>query len=200
MIRINVKETLKAAEEAKNAPKPLPKVVVIGRDASFKASGPSQPAPVEEIQPPALPIPDHDALIQSLEREFNAIKLERNKLSSQIWKMVENSASQSELYDHYHKIEAYRPQLQALYDKIDFVKLHGHLPEVKEEQKPEETLYYLKDLKKRLSDKRCKLQKKIQLSEAKNPTKVSDWHIALDLAEAEYEAVELKIKKLEGKA
>lgn len=156
------------------------------------------------------PIP----LIHQLENEKSALLVERNKLSSQIWKMVENGATQADLAEHYRKIEEYRPGLIALYDKIKHVKLHGELPSAPTSATNMDDIYQLKDLKKKLVDKRCKLKAKIDkvrgkqeykvpggaevpLSD-KDTAKVLEWQFELDQAEAEYTQVAEKLSLLNG--
>lgn len=115
--------------------------------------------------------------------------------------MVEGGASQDDLKDLYQKIEAFRIPLQQHYDKIAYVKQHGHLPEADTESVHEETLFELKDKKRKLVDKRCKLQRKLTASaKPSKPEQVANWELELEQATAEYNDVERRIKILEGKA
>lgn len=132
--------------------------------------------------------------------EFNAIKTERNKASSQIWKMVENGATQAELAEHYELIESFRPGLIALYDKIQHVKQYGALPAAPEPEEENLDPYYLKFRKKKLVDKRCKLRAKLKTSATPSkPAKILEWEQELALADMEYKEVEEKLKQIEGK-
>ncbi|MBZ0245142.1 MAG: hypothetical protein K8H85_04270 [Cyclobacteriaceae bacterium] len=132
--------------------------------------------------------------------EFNAIKTERNKASSQIWKMVENGATQAELAEHYELIESFRPGLIALYDKIQHVKQYGALPAAPEPAEENLDPYFLKDRKKKLVDKRCKLRAKLRTrANPSKPAKILEWEQELALADMEYKEVEEKLKQIEGK-
>lgn len=132
--------------------------------------------------------------------EFDALKVERDKLSTQIWKMVENGATQAELKAHYEQIESYRPGLIALYDKINHVKQYGALPAAPEPEEENLDPYYLKDRKKKLVDKRCKLRAKLKTSATPSkPAKILEWEQELAQADLEYQEVEDKLKRVAGK-
>lgn len=139
-------------------------------------------------------------LVSSAWQEFNDVKLERNKLSSQTWKMVADGATTAELKEHYIKIESYRMRLTQLFDEARYVEEHGDLPaKEKEDTGQSADLKSLKYEKKTVSEKRSKLRKKIELGQARNSTKVSEWQLELEQADAEYKILEEKIAKLEGR-
>jgi hypothetical protein len=208
MIKINVKKVLQEAEIKRNTPKPLPKVKM-----RYKSPGIATHGVVDE----ALSIPDvplsvdvvqkfkrYDSktnLLHQLEGEYADVRMERNKLSSKICTMVEDGADEGELRNIYHKIESYRIPLQEYYDKIAYVKQHGHLPEVKQEPQHEFTLFELKDQKRKLIDKRCKLQAKLKPSaKSVKPSQLANWQLELEQCNAMYEDVDMRIKKMEGRA
>lgn len=196
MIKINVKKVLKEAEIKRNTPKPLPKVTIRPKSPGHQLSH----VIVDEAihMPPKEP---ENTLLHQLEREYADVRMERNKLSSQICGLVEGGADQSALRSLYHKIESFRVPLQEHYDKIAYVKQHGHLPEVKPESIHEPTLFELKDQKRKLIDKRSKLQAKLKPSaKATKPTQIANWELELEQCNAMYEDVDNRIKKLEGRA
>jgi hypothetical protein len=141
-------------------------------------------------------------------REYDQVKTERNKLSSQIWKMVQNGADTEELRDHYTKIESFRPTLVDLWMKIEGLKKTGKLPEPKKELAPDSSnILELKDQKRKVVDKRSKLQRKIKEAMGNavdapngapikpNSTMLQKWQLELDQANAEYVALSEQIRK-----
>jgi hypothetical protein len=198
MIRINVQKVLTEAEQERNAPRELPRVKRSYQVEQEESPG-SQCNQVPPVASAIGTVPRIENLIFELEREFADMRTERAKLSTHIYRLVENGASKTDLMEQYDKIEAYRVPLQQHYDKIAYVKLHGHLPEVATESK-EETLFELKDKKRKLVDKRCKLSAKLKVSgKPSRPVQLASWQIELELATAEYQEVEKKIKQLEGR-
>lgn len=199
MIKINVKKVLQEAEIKRNTPKPLPKV-------NIRTKSEITHAVVDEaIQDRSNVFSKTERftslLLHQLEREYADVRMERNKLSSKICGMVEEGADQSALRAIYHNIESFRVPLQEHYDKIAYVKQHGHLPEVKQESIHEPTLFELKDQKRKLIDKRSKLQAKLKPSaKSTKPTQIANWELELEQCNALYEDVDKRIKKLEGRA
>jgi hypothetical protein len=197
MIKINVKKVLKEAEIKRNTPKPLPKVNIRTKSPGHEISH----AVIDEAVHIAAPNNSTNSLLHQLEREYADVRMERNKLSSKICTRVEDGADEGELRDIYHKIESYRAALQEYYDKIAYVKQHGHLPEVKQEPEHEFTLFELKDQKRKLIDKRCKLQAKMKPSaKSVKPSQLANWQLELEQCNAMYEDVDMRIKKMEGRA
>jgi hypothetical protein len=138
-------------------------------------------------------------LVSKCWQEFNDVKLERNKLSSQTWKLVQDGATQEQLKTHYEKIESYRKQLTEIFDKARHAEQYGELPHVnKEDNGQRSDLASLKYEKKKLTEKRSKLRKKIELGKATNAPKLSEWELELDQADAEYNILDDKIKEMEG--
>jgi len=196
MIKINVKQVLKEAEINRNKPKPLPKV----KSVKVKSDVPIAGHQLDHIITDEA-LPEKNDLLHSLEREYADVRMERNKLSSRICTLVEDGADQGILRDLYHKIESYRVPLQQHYDNIAYVKQHGHLPQVKHEPEHEATLYELKDQKRKLIDKRCKLLAKLKPSAKKpKPEQLASWQLELDQCNVMYQDVEVRIKKMEGRA
>lgn len=200
MITIDVTEVLAAADKAKRSPKPVPEIrLVSGARLPRKKRVKKKPVVVDPDVEKALPEPQSE-LLQSLYREFSALKVERNRLSTEIAHLVENGAPQERLKEQYDKIEGYRPRLQDLYDKIEYVSQHGELPVVPETPEEPETLASLKLKKESLIDERYKLRKKLQKRVAKNPQRCIDWELRLAQADIEYQDICERIKQMEGKA
>lgn len=215
-MKFNVNKVLHEAEIERQKPKPLPKVrikskstignheVVIPSPGAAKrqaVSEPTEPISIDqEMIDSGKVYVEEQVLLHQLEREYADIRMERNKLSSLISTMVEEGATQEQLREHYEKIEAFRIPLQQHYDKIKYVKQHGALPEIKSDAKSEETLFELKDKKRKLIDKRCKLQKKLVASaKPSKPEQIANWELELEQATAEYNDVEKRIKQMEGR-
>jgi hypothetical protein len=189
-------QVLKQAAVERLKPKPKP-VIEVG---SSKLVVVSEPEPHVEEQA-EQPTTNNQQLLPQLEREQAQLLTERAKLSSQIWKLVANGASQDELKLHYERIEAFRQPLIDHYDKIAYVKKHGSLPEVPTttNQQPT-TLLELRELKRKLSDKRCKLKVKLQPSaKPSKPDQLLNWQMELAQAEAQYADVEERIKQMQLK-
>jgi hypothetical protein len=195
MIEINVKEVLRARDQ-KAKPRPL-----IETTSSPEVNSQKEVSePTEKVSEPKPPVIDDAHLASKYWGAFNAIKIERNKLSSQIHTMVARGATKSELKGHYQKIESYRPHLVEAFDLARFVERHGNIPEEKKVENRPVDLFSLKDERRKLIDKRCKLQKKIKEGKAKNPTRIAEWELELDQANAAHKLVDEKIKELEGRA
>lgn len=209
MIRLNVHETLKKAAIERAKPKPLPKIFIVKKAENSKPKPLPSPVANNQIDKPNLIIKADVAelntalkatLVDSLELEYNRVMTERKKLSSQIWKLVENGASREELAEHYQKIEDFRPQLQKLYDDIEYAKRYGQLPAEPVTAQEDETIYSLKLKRKALIDKRCKLKAKIAKKASQKAAKYVEWELELEMADAEYTHIDTKIKVMEGKA
>lgn len=218
MKRFNVNKVLLDAEAERQKPKPLPKIRIKKKSDTaifarleggdhhpmndlYLINEPTGPIDASKLGYKIISTEEDNTLLYQLEREYADIRMERNKLSSQISIMVEGGATQEALKELYHKIEGYRGALQSHYDKIKYVKQHGQLPEIKSDAQSEETLFELKDKKRRLIDKRCKLQSKLKVSaKPSKPVQIATWELELEQANAEYNDVEKRIKKMEGRA
>lgn len=140
-------------------------------------------------------------LVTKCWHEFNQVKLERNKLSSEIWRIVEAGATKQTLKEHYEKIEAYRAQLQELFDRARHAERFGDLPQEKKNDAGQAVdISSLKYEKKKLTEKRSKLQKKIKLAEATGSDKILEWQLELEQADAMYRDLDERIRKMEGRA
>ncbi|WP_189630112.1 hypothetical protein [Roseivirga thermotolerans] len=110
--------------------------------------------------------------------------------------MLKQVYKQEQLNDLYHRIDAFQPEIQGVFNKIRSLENTGKLPEQRRVGTARE-LDSLKLEKKRLNDKICKTKKKLRPS-AKPPKadKVIQWQ--LELAEAEARRIEIdeKIKEL----
>ncbi len=208
MVLLNIDETLKRAAIERAKPKPTPKVVF--KKSTRKQVPPARPTTKPEIKAfPQISIKaDISAakeslktqVLNSMELEYNQVMTERKKLSSQIWKMVENGATREELEQHYTRIESYRPSLQKIYDDMEYIKLHGEVPRLQETAQEPETIPSLKLKRKALIDKRCKLKAKMAKKVSQKPTKYVEWELELEIADVEYNDIDKRIKILEGKA
>lgn len=194
MIRINVTEVLSRAEEERKNPAPLPSIRVVSGSTKKKTS--RKPHKIAVIEPDHEP---ENALAKTLWAEFSALKNERNRLSTEIAHLVENGADQSRLKAQYDKIESFRPQLQEMYDKIQYVEKHGELPTLPETEQEPETLASLKLKKESLIDERYKLRKKLAKKVALNPQRFIDWELRLAQADIEFQTIIDQIKQMEGK-
>lgn len=174
------------------------KVIITKEEIEFVESQPVSHGIIEKVRK------DNEVgdLLDVLWKEYNdSFVLPMKKLSTQIAHMVDRGATQAELADHYEKIESYRPGRIALYEKIRYVQQYGKLPEVPEPEKENLDPYYLKDRKKKLVDKRCKLRAKLRTNaNPSKPAKLLEWEQELAMADMEYLAVEEKLKQIEGKA
>lgn len=213
MIRFNPKKVLANAAARKLKKKPLPKVKV-PRALKEPISSPGLTADYQIIDEAA----NFSSPIHSIEREYYQVRLERNKLSTEISYLVESGASQEELAEHYQKIQNLRPIIQAHYGKIQHFKKFGDLPEVEtiatditsmplpdfSKLSAEERHLNILELtakKRKLVDKRSKLKAKLrQSAKPAKPDKILEWQQELEMANVEYDVVERQIKELEGKA
>lgn len=174
------------------------RVTITKEESEFVESQPLDPVIIEKVKK------DNEvgSLQSALWKEYNdSFVLPMNKMSTQIAHMVDRGATQAELAEHYEKIESYRPSRIALYEKIRYVEQYGKLPEVPEPEKENLDPYYLKDRKKKLVDKRCKLRAKLRTNaNPSKPAKLLEWEQELAMADMEYLAVEEMLKQIEGKA
>lgn len=204
----STKDVLKRAEIERLKPKPKP-VISIGRkkpEGGLKADFVViDEAQVMEYNPHPITTPK-EKLIREIIIEENKLRVERNILSSQIWKMVENGSTSNELKAHYEKIEGYRIPLQQLWDRKRYVEVHGVLPETHATSTSSDSepitgnMLELKDRKRKLSDLRCKLKTKLKPSaKPSRAEQIIDWQMQLDRADAEYHQVEEQIKQMQLK-
>jgi hypothetical protein len=199
-MRINVRRVMLQAAENKQKPRPAVKI----------RTKPVQPDPEPESDRGADPevsdvvIPERsgepNSLLHHLEIEYSTIRKERAILSSSIGRRVHEGATQDELKELYHKIESFRPSLQDYYDKIAYVKIYGKLPDPPAGHNQDKGLLELREEKRSLINRRSKLSVEIKKAQAKSPEKVTALQLKLDILDTQYNDVELKIKKLEGKA
>jgi hypothetical protein len=205
MITINVKQVLEKAETRKKI-KRTPKISIIV--PPVKEQKPAETVPVEK------PVPGNSkqvetspnpwsklVLLNKLEEDFRQAKIERAKVSNEIFKLYERRASTEEQSNLYNRILSFKPYLVDLYEKKRYVEEHGVLPE--EKQQPKIDDYSLAELqlqKKKLSDLRCKLKKKLQPSaKPAKKEKLMEWEHRLAQADQEYRIVEMNIKQLQAK-
>jgi hypothetical protein len=193
MIRINVKEVLKEAEMSAQEPKPAPKITIrIGPKPQDSVAEAMKEAAIHQVKSGTK-----KDLLDDCWSQFNEVLIERKKLSKQIAPMVGSGATKSELKEHYQKIDRLIDDGAEIFKSIRYVEQYGKLPEP---IAANVDILLMKDHRKKLVDLRCKLSKKIEIGQAKNPKKVLEWQLEFDKANAEYILVDEKIKKLEGKA
>ena len=138
------------------------------------------------------------ALLIDLDNQDHEIRIARAKLTNQYNPMIRSGASQTDLKTHYQKIESMTGQLQDIFDKRRHVNKFGRLPDQGGAKQSilSNNILVLKDRKRKLVDKRCKLNVKIKKGEATNAKKLLDWKLELDQANQEYDLVNSKIKEL----
>jgi hypothetical protein len=221
---INVAQVLARAEERKNAPKPLPTVII--RKEGIVIRKPD--AVVRKIVAPLTTkvAADANPLLEDLEKEYTIIRKERAKLSSHTFALVNEIAAkirkqsgpgvEKEFLDgncpvpaikeHYAKIAALTDQLTALYDKIRSVKETGALPK----EKPlVETIDNLdtQDIKainyeiRRLDDLIHKKKKNIEKSNGgikkpKNSDRILIWKEVVAMAELKRDTLKKQLSRL----
>ncbi len=206
MIVIKVEKILQE-KERRLKEKPVVKIILptpSGRSDFSQTGNEEQQAPVitqprrTEFTPEEQEELYKKALLSDLECQDHEIRIDRAKLSNQYMPMIQNGATQDELAAHYAKIEALTKELQGIYDKSEYVKRYGRLPNERTAAgaMDETSILALKDRKRKLVDKRSKLTKKIAVGEAKKAPKLNEWKMELDVANQEYTEVERKLREL----
>lgn len=133
--------------------------------------------------------------------EYNELRIEQAKVANEIHDLVERDASKKEIADLYARVESFRPDLITLFERARHAEQYGALPPVQDKPIASAAdILSLKDQKRKLVDKRCKLQAKIKKGGSLNSPKVLEWQMEFDLAEIEYNDIDERLKKLEGKA
>jgi hypothetical protein len=224
LMRINVAKTLKQAEEQRKKSKPLPKIT-IKRQSKPKV----QPvvAQIEE-KAPTVPLREREGLLDELQAEIRGYKIERAKLSSQIYPLVQQVATDlakesptlkkeflagrlpmPEIKEHYFKIQAWTDKAIVAYDKLRHVQQYGVLP-APVEKKPisiengesmeAKAIHY--EIR-RLDDLVHKTRKKMEGKGLKKPVKsdkVLEYREKIALAEARRYELKEKLKQLQYEA
>jgi hypothetical protein len=211
MKRINVAELLKQAESKKNETTTIGTTVVV-----IKREHRVDPIPATDngisqqqldsgrqyIQEQVNKAAVHHAttavksdLANAAWKDYHNQKLERKKLSSKTAELVANGATEEDLKRHYSTIKGMLDQGKVLYNRAKHIEAHGSEPGP-DQDTPE--LLVLKDRKRKLVDLRCKLQKKIETGPAlrKSESKIQNWKLELDRANAEYNIIDEKLKAL----
>lgn len=198
-IHIDVDKILGARKEKK-----APVVVeVSGIEFSYSPEPPEEKAPKKkpEKTPTHQPVDwtQKEQILKELEQEYRDIKRQRASLSNQYPKLVRENTGPEDLASHYMRIEAYTDQLKEIWTKKKHVELHGELPQDPRDQgidENAENLPALREKRRRLVDKRCKLKGKIEKSIRPDSSKVQEWRLALDQADVEYNEIDQTIKRL----
>src|SRR5690606_4137519 len=140
-------------------------------------------------EPPA----DVAKLIRQLLDQEAAIRNQREKYRMNYYKLEAHQAHREEFVQNYRIIQSFTEQLAPIYLKRKRLEATGELEEVKQLTQDEENkIRSLKYEKKRLIDKKSKLQSKINnhLAFANGPRNLPRW-------EGEMELVNLKIYELD---
>lgn len=203
---INIEETIAKAERKRAEGPPLP-VVVRRERVKHPASNiqNQEDLPAASTQHPESRIQNlasnKDILLKDLWKQLADLKTERGKLSTSIARRVEAKATQDELRDLYERINNFTPLLQQLWNQIKFVEAHGELPTTRKVETPTASmeLLALKERKRSLINTRNKLNKNLRPNARapKNSDRIIYWQEQLALQNAEYEEIQLKIKRLE---
>jgi hypothetical protein len=210
MISINVKETLQKAREQKQE-KPKIKIILPGNKTEQicatrqQITVQSKPDIVLEKEIAVATVIQavkdgvKSDLVNKCWSEYHTQKLERKKLSSQIWRMAEDGATKAELTEHYKKITTLQQAERELFERARYADQHGQLPGP-DAANNNADLLNLKEKRRNNVDLRSKLKKKIQAGQAKNPNRPTKWQEEMERAEAEYHVISEQIAKLIGKA
>jgi hypothetical protein len=198
-IKINVDAVLKNAADKKLQAPVIPKFKLASTQGTVKKT-------IDQIASNAVNQTvitrtleeSKSSLVKSLWVEFNAVKNQRNECSTQIAIMIDKGATQEELRLQYEKIESFRPQLQDLYDKIEYAQMHGELPKLQELKSAPVTLADLKLKRQSLIDERSKLKGKLAKKKALNQEKYVEWELRLAMANTEFEDIIDQIKVMEA--
>ena len=112
--------------------------------------------------------------------------------------MICNEASQGELANHYKLIESISSEIRDVYDRREFVRQHGTLPEQGSAQASIDNgnILALKEQKRSLVNRRSKMKRKIELGKAKSSPNLADWELALDKMDIEFKVVCDRINEL----
>jgi len=207
-LKFNTQKVLQDAQAERDRPKPLPKIKAVSilqtiTKPSIVISADATQA-IESLTAASAGITNLELSVA--EREYADIRQERNKLSTTISFRVEEGASPQDLKDLYEKIEAFRDPIRQAYDRIKHIKQFGSVPSVVPASQPgspvhEYSIFELRDQKRKLVDRRCKLAAKLKPSaKPSKPEQIAEWTLELEQANAQYADVEAKIKKLEGQA
>lgn len=178
--------------------RPSPTIQRVERNIEVKFS---EPAPAKV---PHTPIASRLVLVNEVWNDFNKELLERKKLSNQILPLLNRDGSQEELRELHTKIKSYQPVLEQLFKRARHVEQYGALPveraDASEVEAKSASLDSMKLKRKALIDERCKTKKKLEAPGIAKESKILEWQLKLDQANAEYALIDEQIKKLEGKA
>lgn len=194
MLTINLNKVRKVIQDSEQKPKPKMKI-------SFGDSGtpdiPQQPKSVSESRRKVSEA--KSPLSEQCWNQYNELRIEQAKVANEIHELVANGADRKAIKDLYDRVESYRPDLISAFERARYVDQHGKLPVVTNSVTPAADLYTLKDQKRKLIDKRCKLQRKIEKGKATNAPKLPEWEMELEHADMEYKSIDEQIKQLGGK-
>lgn len=140
-------------------------------------------------------------LAADLVDQMRDLKIARARLSNQLSGMYREGSSQNEVERHVARIQGYTDQMKVVYDRQRHVERYGKLPDP-EPPKPSPldstNIMKLKEHRRTLVDKRCKLKRKLQPN-ARQPVNSSRrilWQEELDRVELEYKHVKKRIRDL----
>lgn len=217
-MKLNVNKSLTAEAERKARPVPMPSIKT--------KSTPAVRQPDEPIQVTAPAMDDRldDILISQLEHERHGVMIERKKLSTRTASLVnevylrlktneghsvaeefmKGNIPAPEIAEHWKKIQDCTDKLIALYDRIEYVKQNGKLPEVTSvpalNQDTPDVAAITWEIR-RLDDLIYKLSKKLEKANAgikkpKNSERTNTWRTTMAMAEAKRDELKLKRKQL----
>lgn len=147
-----------------------------------KKSNPAIKAPASEKGPSRLSIQSDwvktihakPGQLNPLWQEFDKVKTERAHVSNKLFDLINRGATEEELKVLVHSIKDFQPRLENLFDQARHVDQYGALPKIAEVKRAESSseTWLLKDMKRKLIDKRSKLLKKINAG--------SEWRLTTD--------------------
>lgn len=193
MVCIDVEKEISTALKMKNRDhRPLPEIDVQIRSEAVDI------AAVEIVEHKPQRDPEVPGVLMALEKEFRDLKIERAKISNKIFELYENGATADQQKQLYDEIKSFKPRMLNIYDQIRHIQNHGEIPKPKEDGPDPENLAALMLHKKKLSDLRYKLKKKLTPSaKPAGKAKILEWERKLAAAEIEYQGLDLKIKALQ---
>lgn len=131
--------------------------------------------------------------------DYNSLRIEQARVANGIHELISRRAGKEEIAAMYARIESYRDDLVKLYHDARYTEQHGKAPTQPQPDKPKIEVALLKQQKRSLSDKRCKLQVKIEKGKATNSKNLVKWEEELAIANLEYDNLVQRIKEIEGK-
>jgi len=198
-----------ATLQRQRSKRPGPKIEVFVSKTYRRVKAPAPQPPITRAADPTPPVDKYTALdelpakvnevlLQDLWAEFKSRKTDRAKLSNGYHQLLYEQVGSKILSGHYARIEAVSDELKEIYDKIRYVERYGELPEPPKESQEETDIYKLKEEKRSLVNRRCKVAAKLK-NTTKYPSgssKRQELQAYLDRMNIEYEQVQDKIMSI----